>query len=107
MTMIELFVMTTDINGKPIPKWQERIEQMYTDYVPFGEILSLVRYLLDERAIDTILNMPDDAVIASFPGDIEQFAAEQRQKFSTLARIVRERDALQSEVKMLRTKVNP
>lgn len=99
-----LLSMTTDINGKPIPRWQERLEQMYTAGVPFGEILSLVRALVDDSAINAILNMSDEDVIASFPGDIEKHATEMRQKFDTLARLVRERDALQAEVKVLRAK---
>ena len=89
----DLFAMTTDINGKPIPRWQERLEQLYTDYVPFGEILSLVRCLIDDRAIEHILNTPDDVILADFKsrgGDIDQFAAEMRQKFDVIARLTRE-----------------
>lgn len=42
------FATTTDVNGKPIPQWQARLERMYTDGVPFGEVLGLVRYLVGQ-----------------------------------------------------------
>lgn len=41
-----LFQTIVDVNGKPVEAWQQRLEQMYTDGVPFGEILSFVRALL-------------------------------------------------------------
>ena len=94
MTTERLFEMITDVNGKPIPRWQERLEQLYTDSAPFGEILSLVRALIDDRAIEAILNMSDEKILSSFSGDIEAYAAEMRQKFNTIATLVRERDAL-------------
>lgn len=86
------FEMTTDVNGKPIPRWQERLEGMYNDGVPFGEMLSLVRYLLEERDISAILSAPDDVILADFErrgGNIEEYAAEMREKFDTIARLVR------------------
>jgi len=86
--MIEnLFELIADVNGKPIPRWQERLEGMYTDYVPFGEILSLVRTLIDESAIDAILKMSDEDVLASFPGDANKHAEEMRHKFNVVARL--------------------
>lgn len=87
------FEMTQDVNGKPVPRWQVRLEQMYTVYVPFGEILGYVRYILEEHDIDQILNAPDNVILANSP-NVEQFASEMRQKFDTLGRIVRERDML-------------
>lgn len=42
----DLFQTTIDVNGKPVEAWQERLEQLYTDAVPFGEILSFVRALV-------------------------------------------------------------
>ena len=42
----DLFQTTIDVNGKPVEAWQERLEQMYTDGVPFGEILGFVRALV-------------------------------------------------------------
>lgn len=85
------FGMTTDINGKPIPRWQERLEQMYTAYVPFGEILSLVRYLLEERDIQAILSAPDDVILQGFT---EEDAAEMRAQFDGVARLVKTNEAL-------------
>jgi hypothetical protein len=87
----ELFTMTADVNGKPIPRWQERLEQMYTAGVPFGEILSLVRYLVAERDIEAILSAPDDVILAHAD---PQAANEIRQKFDTIARLTRQRDEL-------------
>lgn len=87
------FEMTADVNGKPVPRWQERLEQMYTDNVPFGEILGYVRFLVEERDIATILSAPDDVILADFRargGDPEQFATEMRQKFDVIARLTRE-----------------
>lgn len=89
----DLLRITADVNGKPIPFWQQRLEQMYTDGVPFGEMLSLVRALIDDCVIDRILNKPDEEVLA-LPGNHEEFAADMRQKFDTIARLVSERDAL-------------
>lgn len=89
----DLLRITADVNGKPIPFWQQRLEQMYTDGVPFGEMLSLVRALIDDCVIDRILNMPDEEVLA-LPGNHEEFAADMRQKFDTIARLVSERDTL-------------
>lgn len=89
----DLFATTEDVNGKPISRWQERLEQLYTANVPFGEILSLVRTLMDECVIDHILSMPENEILVSFDGDPEQFAAEMRQKFGTIARLAKERDA--------------
>ena len=91
------FAMTTDVNGKPIPRWQLRLEGMYTDYVPFGEILGYVRYLVEERDIAAILSAPDDVILEDFRargGDPEQYATEMRQKFSVIARLKRENEVL-------------
>lgn len=93
------FTMTTDVNGRPIPRWQERLEGMYTDNVPFGEILSYVRYLVEERDIATILSAPDDVILDDFRsrgGDPEQFAAKMRQEFDVIARLVRENEVLRA-----------
>jgi hypothetical protein len=95
--MDDPFAMTTDINGKPVPAWQLRLEEMYTDSVPFGEILSYVRSLVEERDIAAILSAPDDVILADFEargGDPDQNAAEMRGRFDAVARLVNERDAL-------------
>lgn len=82
---MDSFETIQDINGKPIPRWQERLEQMYTADVPFGEILSFVRYLLEERDIDLILNAPDEKILASVP-DPEKLAADMRKLFEDAVR---------------------
>ena len=82
---MDLFETIHDINGKPIPRWQERLEQLYTAYVPFGEILSFVRYLLEERDIDLLLNAPDERVLASV-ADPEKLAADMRSLFEEAVR---------------------
>lgn len=82
---MNLFETIQDVNGKPIPRWQERLERMYTDYVPFGEILGFVRYLLDERDIDLILNAPDEKILASVP-DPEKIASDMRALFAEAVR---------------------
>lgn len=41
-----LLQTTINVNGAPVVAWQQRLEQMYTDGVPFGEILGFVRALL-------------------------------------------------------------
>lgn len=46
MDTASLLRTTIDVNGKPVEAWQQRLEQMYTDGVPFGEILGFVRALL-------------------------------------------------------------
>lgn len=91
------FGLTTDVNGKPIPIWQERLEQLYTAGVPFGEILGFVRSLVEERDIAAILNAPDDVILADFiarGGDPDQYAAEMRQRFDVVARLTRENGQL-------------
>lgn len=40
------FELIPDVNSKPVARWQQKLQQMYTDNVPFGEILSYVRWLL-------------------------------------------------------------
>lgn len=47
---VSLFQRTTDVNGKPTVAWQEQLDQMYTNEVPFGEILSFVRHVVDSSA---------------------------------------------------------
>ena len=47
---VNLFQRTTDVNGRPTVAWQEQLEQMYTNQVPFGEILSFVRHVVDSSA---------------------------------------------------------
>lgn len=79
------FEMTQDVNGKPVPRWQVRLEQMYTAYVPFGEILSYVRYLLEEQDIDAILNAPDEKILGSV-ADPEKLAADMRALFEEAVR---------------------
>lgn len=83
------FEMTEDVNGKPVPRWHLRLEAMYTEGVPFGEILGYVRSLVDESAVNHILNMADEAILAATP-DVDRFAAEMRQKFDVIARLTRE-----------------
>lgn len=95
---MNLLEMTTDINGKPIPRWQERLEWMYTEHVLFGEILSLVRALIDDSAIEAILTMPDDQAAASIT---PERAVEVRQQFNTIARLVRERDELKKRLEQI------
>ena len=102
--MEKLFELIADVNGKPIPRWQELLEAMYTNGVPFGEILSLVRTLIDDRAIEHILDMSDEDVLASFPGDVDEYAEEMRQKFDVIARLVKENDALRSAMSRLQKK---
>jgi hypothetical protein len=74
------FELTQDVNGKPIPRWQEWLEALYTDNVPFGEILSLVRYLLDENAIEAIMGASDEEIMATVK-DPEKLAADMRALF--------------------------
>lgn len=91
------FEMTADVNGKPVPRWQERLEQMHTDNVPFGEILAYVRFLVEERDIAAILSAPEEAILADFRahgGTPEEFATEMRQKFDVIARLTRENEIL-------------
>lgn len=93
------FEMTTDVNGKPIPRWQLRLEGMYTDNVPFGEILGYVRFLMEERDIAAILSAPDEVILEDFKargGNPEEFAAEMRQKFDVIARQTRENEVLRA-----------
>lgn len=94
------FEQTTDVNGKPIPRWQERLEGMCTEGVPFGEILSYVRHLLDETAVNVLLDTPDDVILANSP-NADQFATEMRQKFDVISRLVRERDALRAALQSI------
>lgn len=90
--MTDLFATTTDSNGRPIPAWQARLEALYTDGAPFGEILGLVRALIDERAIAHILSMTALGDV----DDPERFAAKVRESFDAIAQLVRERDALRA-----------
>ena len=46
--MTDLFAPPADSNGKPIPAWQARLEQLYDVRAPFDEILGLVRALIDD-----------------------------------------------------------
>lgn len=94
------FAMTTDVNGRPVPRWQERLQGMYIDYVPFGEILSYVRYLIDDHVIDRILSMSDAEVLAAFPMSEEEMSSMQ-QRAITAIQLVQERDRLRAICKII------
>lgn len=100
------FEMTADVNGKPVPRWQLRLEGMYSDGVPFGEVLSLVRSLIDDSAVNHILNMSDEEILAATP-DHAQFAAEMRQRFDVVARLIRGLQAATAWIEQLTTYTNP
>ena len=40
------FELVPDVNGRPVARWQQKLQQMSIDNVPFGEVLSYVRWLL-------------------------------------------------------------
>jgi hypothetical protein len=42
---VALFAMVEDVNSKPRPRWEERLERLVEDRL-VGEALSLVRWLL-------------------------------------------------------------
>jgi uncharacterized protein YqeY len=53
----------------------------------------LITQALEERDIDVILSAPDDVILADFRArgdDIEQYAAEMRQRFDVIARLTAE-----------------
>lgn len=60
-------------------------------YAP-AELRAIIAAAAEWQAIEGILNTPDEQILAEFP-DAEQYAAEMRGKFDTIARLTRELEA--------------
>jgi hypothetical protein len=70
-----------------------------------SEAERLILQALEERDIDAILSAPDDVILADFKargGDIEQYAAEMRQRFDVIARLTAELAAAHQVVEAAR-----
>lgn len=55
----DLFALTEDINSKHVPRWELVLEEKFNDG-RFGEMIGLVRRLLETVAINATLSAPAD-----------------------------------------------